>query len=335
MRDNFGNTGGPFNSVRDYYYGLFSFTKSMLLHDSNGDGIAEPIELLQSATPGVPPVDWYNAEVSAGDPLDGVARTLVNDQNPAGYWYGNNFNGGQYPFETAWAIIMLNRTVFEPVPVAAASAAPNPALASDIITFDGTASFHQDVDRSIILYEWDFDDDGVFDAAGAIATHSFGALGIYPVTLRVTDDNPSPKTDTATVDVSVTIPPVGPTANAGGPYLFCADRQPWRLDGTGSVNPDEGVSLPPAPGDTIQEYAWELDGDNSYNDALGASPDVTAFFTGLGIGDYLVQLRVTDTTASSFPGSGEPDLSDIDSAEVRVRAAGDPLCTARPSLTDA
>jgi hypothetical protein len=32
MCENFCNTGGPYNAVKDYYYGLFSFTKSMLLH---------------------------------------------------------------------------------------------------------------------------------------------------------------------------------------------------------------------------------------------------------------------------------------------------------------
>jgi hypothetical protein len=120
MRDNFGNTGEPGCGVnaqcqagvapKAYTYGLFSFTKSMLLH--NAGGALAPIVLLQSKTPGVSPIDWYAAEVSKGAPTDGVARTLVNRQDPGGFWTGHSFVGQHYPFETAWSIIMLRKTVF-------------------------------------------------------------------------------------------------------------------------------------------------------------------------------------------------------------------------------
>lgn len=120
--------------------------------------------------------------------------------------------------------------------------------------------------------------------------------------------------------------PVAPIADANGPYVFCPQAQPWFLDGTGSVNPDEGLSEPGAPGDTIQQYAWDLDADNDFDDAIGSQPDVTAFFTALGVGDYLIQLRVTDTTATSFPSSGFPDLSDTDSGQVSVKDATDLAC---------
>ena len=42
-RDRFHLTGGATVAPKSYYYGLFSFVKSMLLHDSNGDGIQEPV----------------------------------------------------------------------------------------------------------------------------------------------------------------------------------------------------------------------------------------------------------------------------------------------------
>jgi len=336
MRDNFANGGGPVYAVKDYYYGLFSFVKSLLLHDGNGDGIAEPIQLLHSTTPGVPDIDWYAAEESKGDPTDGVARTLVDDQDAGGFWWGHNFTGEQYPFETAFAIIMLNRTVFEPVPVAVADALPNPSLAGDTVTLDGTGSFHQNPARSIVLYEWDLDNDGLYDMTGSVITHIFPVTPpppppsvVFPVRLRVTDDGAPAKTATTTISVVVSTPPVAPTASANGPYVFCTGDtpMPWRLDGTGSVNPDDGIAEPGRPGDSITEYAWEVDGDNDFNDFVSTpQPDVTAFYTGLGVGDYLVQLRVTDNTAASFPSSGLPDLTSVDSAEVRVRPSGDPLC---------
>jgi hypothetical protein len=321
IRDNFTGLYG-------YYYGMFSFTKSMLLHDSDGDLVEEPIQMLHSQTAGVADLDWYGGEASMGDPLDGVARVLVNGQSAGGYWWSHNLSSGQYPFETAWAIIMLNRTVFSSgVPVAVAEAVPNPGVVGQTITLDGSGAFHQNPNLIIDSWDWDLDDDGdCDDASGPVVTTSYGALGNYNVTLCVTDDDDPEKSDQTTIVVLITVPPIEPTADADGPYAFCPQTQPWFLDGTGSVNPDEGVGEPGQPGDTIQEYAWELDGNASFNDALGPQPDVTALFTALGPGDYLIQLRVTDTTATSFPSSGMGDLSDTDSTEVRVRAGTDEAC---------
>jgi hypothetical protein len=113
IRDNFGNAPANSNvSLKAYYYGMFSFTKSMLLH--NPGGVLTPITFLKSMTAGVNPIDWYAAEVAKGDPTDGVARWLVSQQNPAGYWYNTlEINtSSQWPFSTGFAIIMLRRTVF-------------------------------------------------------------------------------------------------------------------------------------------------------------------------------------------------------------------------------
>jgi hypothetical protein len=225
-------------------------------------------------------------------------------------------------------VLILSKTLFETgSPVAVAEAIPNPAVVGQQITLDGSSSFHQDSSLTIDSWEWDLDNDGQYDdATGPTATISFPALGDYPVGLRVTDDADPEKEDTTTISVRVTTPPVAPSADAGGPYVFCPQAQPWFLDGTGSVNPDEGSGEPGMPGDTIQAYAWELNGDNAFDDALGAQPDVTAYFQTQGVGDYLVQLRVTDTTATSFPNSGYGDLSDTDSAQISVKDASDPGC---------
>jgi len=262
-----------------------------------------------------------------------AAGVLVNGQQSAGNWNdsGSGYHGA---FSTAWAIIMLNRTVFSSgVPVAVAQAIPNPGVAGQIITLDGSGSFHQDPSKSVDSWDWDFDNDGVFDASGPVVTHSFPSVDNYPVKLRVTDDAVPEDSAETIVTVIISTPPLAPTADANGPYVFCPQAQPWFLDGTGSVNPDEGQSEFGAPGDTIQEYAWELDGDGQFDDALGAQPDVTAFFTAQGKGDYLIQLRVTDTTATSFPSSGFGDLSDTAAAQVSVKDASDPACGCIDDLT--
>jgi len=328
LRDRFCNTGGAFAAIRDYYYGLFSMTKSMLLHDPDGDGVSDPIDFLTIQPGAGSPIDWYAAEASDGDECDGVARTLVDDQNAAGYWYAHNYSSSQYRFETAWAVIMLARTVVETNVVAVAEAIPNPGVVGQNITLDGSASFTPDPDRVVDSWEWDLDNDGQYDdAVGPTVNTSFSAVADYPVGLRVTDDDSPENADTTIVVVRITTPPVAPTADANGPYVFCPQTQPWFLDGTGSINPDEGDSEAGQPGDTIQVYAWELDGDNDFDDAFGPQPDVTAVLQALGIGNYNVQLRVTDTTATSFPSSGMGDLSGLDSSgQAFVKDANDPEC---------
>jgi hypothetical protein len=116
--DNFCNdpANGAYNSPRAYSYGMFSFTKSMLLHDPGGS--LAPIQFLRTETPGVftgNQIDWYNALSAASggtDACDGVAQRLVSIQASDGHWSGNDYYGGQFPFETAWSIIMLRKTVF-------------------------------------------------------------------------------------------------------------------------------------------------------------------------------------------------------------------------------
>jgi len=127
--DNFCNatSAGAYYAPLAYTYGMFSFTKAMLLHDPNGT--LTPIQYLRTLTPSVfttdssvpaNTIDWYAALSSANggtDPCDGVAQTIVGRQNPAAYtcfgcWYGDNYYPYQNPFETAWSIIMLRKTVF-------------------------------------------------------------------------------------------------------------------------------------------------------------------------------------------------------------------------------
>ena len=67
-----------------------------------------------------------------------------------------------------------------------------------------------DTDGGLVAFDWDFDNDGAFDdGSGSQVTRAFLAVGTYPVTLRVTDDDGG--TDTATENVVV-----GPKAGSGG-----------------------------------------------------------------------------------------------------------------------
>jgi len=331
------NIGGPLG----YYYGLFSFTKSMLLYPGGKltqlcgrDGF--PSNNLTNC------VDWYAAEVSNGDPLDGIAKTLVNQQQSDGYWWCHEQNGTQCYFETAWATIILNKTVYASgLPVAVIDATPTLLANGGKVDFTGKNSFHQDTTKQIVNWEWDFGT-GSFTATGVNQPGIvMSAPAPYPKTivvrLRVTDDNVPPLTAISTVSITITSPPFPPSANAGGPYSICPQSAylPFYLNGTGSSNPDNGQTdgTPGAVPDSIKEYAWDLLGTGSYSTygPTQAQPRVDDFYTTKGLlgsgTTVLIGLRVTDNTHLAFPSAGLPDLQGFATAQVYLRNATDVYCT--------
>lgn len=78
---------------------------------------------------------------------------------------------------------------------------PTNPKTNEIVTFDASDSV--DMDGAIVLYEWDWNDDGVFDEANnnAITTYSWNDDGSYKVTLRVTDDKGLTNTTTHTISI--------------------------------------------------------------------------------------------------------------------------------------
>jgi PKD repeat protein len=72
------------------------------------------------------------------------------------------------------------------------------------VQFDGTQS--SDQDGSVVEHRWDFDGDGVDDAFGAEAVHTFSENKTYEVTLTVVDDDDL--SATALLSVQVTVPEI-------------------------------------------------------------------------------------------------------------------------------
>ncbi len=88
------------------------------------------------------------------------------------------------------------------LPIAEFNWTPTLPEPGEIIIFNASES--NDPDGYIKLYEWDWDNDGIFDEknySSPIATHIFKEKGYYPVTLRVKDNNFSSKRITKTVRV--------------------------------------------------------------------------------------------------------------------------------------
>jgi uncharacterized repeat protein (TIGR01451 family) len=73
---------------------------------------------------------------------------------------------------------------------------------------DGSSSYDPDeaFGDSIVSYEWDLDDDGVFEATGPVANKEFGDNGNFNVTLRVTDSWGATSANTAVVTVVNLVP---------------------------------------------------------------------------------------------------------------------------------
>ena len=100
--------------------------------------------------------------------------------------------------------------------------------------------------------------------------------------------------NTVTFTMEVGDPPVvfgfeglPPIANANGPYAGVIEyiAVPITFDGTGSYDPDG----------TIKKYAWDLDNDGVFDDAVGATPTVsfTAPYSSI------INLKVTDNNGAT------------------------------------
>jgi len=183
-------------------------------------------------------------------------------------------------------------SIYDNEPAAAMTANPNPAAPGQIITFDGSASYHNHAHHSIVSYEWDFDYDGItfnVDATGVQVTNTYGQFGSYIAALRVADDNVPALTDETTLQIDINQGNSAPVSDPNGPYVINegADLQ---LDGSGSSDPNT------AAGDSIVLYEWDIGVDGTF-DYAGVSPTVPwADLAGFALATpHTVQLRVTDS----------------------------------------
>ena len=165
-------------------------------------------------------------------------------------------------------------------PTAGFNFVPTDPMVLDTVTFTSTSD---DPDGSIVLTQWDFTNDGTFDAAGAQVNHAYLFGGNYTVRIKVTDNEGATKELTKVVGVS-TPPNDPPTAN------FSVTP--------GSPKTLENVTFDSTSSDsdgTIVSYEWELDGDDDFNDHLGSS--ASKVFSPSGT--YPIKLRVVDSGGAS------------------------------------
>ena len=232
-------------------------------------------------------VDYLLYNASYGQKADGSW--------PVGQWSG--WGGAIEELSTALAVLILSPGVFELPPVAVVAAADSVPPNSPV-ELDGSQSWHQDPEKHIVAWKWDFDKlDGVnWNNPDAVGQHVTNAAGyslppgidrdtVY-VTLQVTDDGDPTMTDTDEQPIIVNRGNHPPVADAGGPYAAHVGQQ-ITFDGSGSYDPDQG--------DNIVLYEWDLDGDGQYDDATG----VTTTMTWNDEYSGFIRLRVTDSNGAT------------------------------------
>jgi PKD repeat protein len=212
------------------------------------------------------------------------------------YLYFTRFNFEYWDANTCWASldrdlirIKIEFTAPNQPPAASFTAAPNPTLTGEVVSFDGSAS--SDPDGSISKYEWDLDGDGTFETdSGSTSTvsHSYTAPGTVAVKLRVTDN----RGDSQQTGNTLTIDPA-PPGNQLPTASFTAAPNPAL---TGEVVSFDG-SASSDPEGPISNYAWDLDGNGSFGSDTGTSPTASHSYTSAGA--VTVRLRVTDAAGAS------------------------------------
>jgi len=165
-----------------------------------------------------------------------------------------------------------NKTVLNRPPVADADG-PYSGFESSPITFDASGS--TDVDGAIVLYEWDWDNNGIYDEStiSPFINHTWFDDFSGTVGLRVRDEEGL----TGTATALVTVQNVAPTVEAG----------PNQMADEGSPISFSGSFTDPSASDT-HIYFWDFGDGSNASDTL--TP--THYYADNNI--YTVTLTVTD-----------------------------------------
>jgi PKD repeat protein len=153
------------------------------------------------------------------------------------------------------------------------------------ITFNASTS--RDTDGSITKYEWDWNNDGIYEEyhSTPTATHSWDQAGSYPVTLQVIDNSGATgiKTITVTVRSGENEPPHADfTWSPPTPI----QNQSITFDASGSNDPDGSIT----------KYEWDWNNDGTYEE-FHSTPTATHSWD--QVGSYPVKVQVTDNDGAT------------------------------------
>jgi len=271
--------------------------------DYDGNGVFNEVSDGESAVEGSPNASHSYAQSGT---YDATVRVTDNDGNTA----------------TATRSISANQPGNNP-PVADLTASPLSGELPLQINFDASGS--TDSDGTIVLYEWDFDGNGVFEeqtGSTPTAMHTYSVAGVFDAAVRVTDDDGS--SDITSLSemgggtIVITMPNQPPLADITADITSGVLPLTVNFDASGSVDPDG----------TIVNYEWDWDGDSIYDFNSGGTP--TAQHNYLLAGDYDPAVRVTDDDGASDTAS----LSDTVSGGLHVNAGPNAIISGNPLSGD-
>jgi len=217
-----------------------------------------------------------------------------------GSWRDGLYLSGVNSLSTSFALLILTRGVIVAPPVAIISPiTPKPAGFS--FDVDGSQSYHQDPDKDIVEYKWDFDSENGLnwnhpDATGPYPLNpGYEQPGTYTITLRVKDNSEPPMYAMASEKVRILSedslenhsPVAVPIPRARRPYYIAPIGLSVLLDGRESYDIDIG--------DAIVSYAWDLDGNGIFDDAT--TDTISVAYNEEYDGE--IGLKVTDTHGES------------------------------------
>jgi len=157
-----------------------------------------------------------------------------------------------------------------------------------LVTFDASGS--TDEDGEIVLYEWDFDNDGTYGDEYDYGTLllpevMFDTPGEYWIDLKVTDDDGAADNLDEKLHIIVNPPPnIPPVAIATSNKTDLMVGEEVTFDGTFSYDLDG----------TIDSYSWDFDNDGVYGDPYDSGTDEMPVVSFSTAGEHMVDLCVMD-----------------------------------------
>ncbi|MCI5227097.1 MAG: PKD domain-containing protein, partial [Candidatus Electrothrix sp. AX2] len=211
--------------------------------------------------------------------------------------------------ENATAFGSVTVSVAPGTPSASASVSPSSGELPLGVSLSGSGN---DPDGSIVLYEWDYDGDGIFDwfsDENADTYFTYSAAGSYSPTLRVTDNEGFTVMDTASVTVTERMVPPSVIAQADKKK----GQAPLSVHFSGTAqDPDDN---------SITEYAWDVDGDGTWD--YSSADSTAADHTYTVPGEYTAVLQATDSDG----------LTATDTVSIKVLSPGVPEAVIQTDVT--
>ncbi len=159
-----------------------------------------------------------------------------------------------------------------------------------LVLLDAGLSDSGDAGDNIVRYDWDFNNDQVYEEQGAAPTvqHVYESPGTYKARVRITDSAGNQDLSNF-VSISVNAPPLAQIEISPGSV-----QQGVAVDLFGGQSSDSDNG--------IVKYEWDTDGNGSFDKDSGFSNSVTVSFDVPGV--YNLSLRVTDGAGAVDTASG-------------------------------